>query len=54
MANPKKKELRQPEAMRNPMRAQLFDPSCRASRRTVERNRKAYTRKVKHRDGALY
>lgn len=54
MAKAKKKELLQPHAMRNPMRAQLFDPSCRASRRTVERNRKAYTRKMKHRRSALY
>lgn len=50
-----KKTVRQPEAMRNPMRAQLFDPSCRAARRVnIDPNRRAYTRKVKHRGRVEY
>lgn len=42
-----------PIASRNPMRAQLFDPSCRAARCQVEPNRRIYSRKVKHRSRAL-
>lgn len=53
MAKTKQKPLRQPQAMRNPYSAQLFDPSCRAARRTVEENRRDYTRKVKHRARAF-